>query len=110
MPGPTLNTVRGRKVSVLHRNELPVPAVVHLHGAHAAPEHDGYPTDLVLPVGADDHGHFGNQHGEGADISHGERLYEYDNNERAGTYWYHDHRMDLDRKSTRLNSSHVAIS
>lgn len=95
MPGPTLNTVRGRKVSVLHRNELPVPAVVHLHGAHAAPEHDGYPTDLVLPVGADDHGHFGNQHGEGADISHGERLYEYDNNERAGTYWYHDHRMDF---------------
>src|SRR5690625_4852760 len=51
MPGPTLNTVRGRKVSVLHRNELPVPAVVHLHGAHAAPEHDGYPTDLVLRWG-----------------------------------------------------------
>src|SRR5699024_11899045 len=57
MPGPTLNTVRGRKVSVLHRNELPVPAVVHLHGAHAAPEHDGYPTDLVLPAAADGRGH-----------------------------------------------------
>lgn len=95
LPGPTLKTKRGRKVSVLHRNALPVPAVVHLHGARSAPEHDGYPTDLILPLGVDEHGQDGNQYGGDADISHGERLYEYENNERAGTYWYHDHRMDF---------------
>ena len=98
LPGPTLRTQRGRTVTVHHRNELPVPAVVHLHGAHAAPEHDGYPTDLILPVDADPADTSpagGHGHTHGGDITHGERIYEYENNERAGTYWYHDHRMDF---------------
>lgn len=94
LPGPTLRTQRGRKVTVRHRNELPVPAVVHLHGAHVAPEHDGYPTDLVFPVGVDglDAGH---GHSHAGDISYGQRDYEYDNDQRAATLWYHDHRMDF---------------
>jgi spore coat protein A len=92
LPGPTLKTRRGRKVAVHHRNELPVPAVVHLHGAKTAPEHDGYPTDLILPVGVD---HEVSGHGHGGDISHGQRVYEYDNDQRAATLWYHDHRMDF---------------
>ncbi len=50
-PGPTIETRRGRPVVVRHRNELPVPTVVHLHGGHTAAEHDGWPLDLVLPVG-----------------------------------------------------------
>ncbi|MFC7715919.1 multicopper oxidase domain-containing protein [Nonomuraea recticatena] len=31
-PGPTIESRRGRPVTVTHRNELPVPTVVHLHG------------------------------------------------------------------------------
>lgn len=92
LPGPTLKTQRGRKVTVQHRNELPVPAVVHLHGGHTTPEHDGYPTDLILPVGVD---HHDAGHGHGGDISHGQRVYEYGNDQRASTLWYHDHRMDF---------------
>lgn len=99
LPGPTLRTRRGRKVTVRHRNQLPVPAVVHLHGARAAPEHDGYPTDLILPMGAEHSKAPGegepSDHGHGGDITHGWRDYEYHNEERATMLWYHDHRMDF---------------
>jgi spore coat protein A len=48
-PGPTIESRRGRPVTVTHRNELPVPTVVHLHGGRTPAASDGYPTDLVLP-------------------------------------------------------------
>ena len=51
LPGPTIETRRGRRAVVSHRNELSVPTVVHLHGGVTPPEHDGYPTDVVMPVG-----------------------------------------------------------
>src|SRR5690348_14961571 len=50
-PGPTLVSRSGRRTVVRHRNELAVPEVVHLHGGHTPAEHDGYPTDLLLPRG-----------------------------------------------------------
>jgi hypothetical protein len=56
-PGPTIESRRGRHVTVTHRNELPVPTVVHLHGGRTRPESDGYPTDLVLPARWPDGGH-----------------------------------------------------
>lgn len=92
-PGPTLETRRDRPVVVRHRNELPVPTVVHLHGGHTPAEHDGWPLDLVTPVGdgrdwTDHHGMFGEQ-------SAGEREYRYPMSQRAATLWYHDHRMDF---------------
>src|SRR5699024_2530632 len=59
------------------------------------PEHDGYPTDLILPAGFDHRGHDHHPPGFSGDVSYGERVYEYDNNERAATLWYHDHRMDF---------------
>lgn len=49
-PGPTIVSRAGRRTVVRHRNELTVPVSVHLHGGHTPAEHDGYPTDLVLPV------------------------------------------------------------
>ncbi|MFG2004053.1 multicopper oxidase domain-containing protein [Spirillospora sp. NPDC048911] len=48
-PGPTIESRRGRPIVVTHRNELPVPTVVHLHGGRTPAASDGYPTDLVLP-------------------------------------------------------------
>lgn len=93
-PGPTLRTPRGRPIRVRHRNQLPVPAVVHLHGGRTAPEHDGYPIDLILPEGQHGSapGHAGHA---GGDVTHGERIYEYGLDQRAATLWYHDHRMDF---------------
>ncbi|MCG6495770.1 multicopper oxidase family protein [Kitasatospora sp. A2-31] len=51
-PGPTLAVRSGRQAVVRHRNELPVPSVVHLHGGHTPAESDGYPIDLILPAAA----------------------------------------------------------
>ena len=92
-PGPTIEARRGRPVVVRHRNELPVPTVVHLHGGHTPAEHDGWPLDLVLPAGdtSDWSGHAGmtGQHAAGV------REYRYPSDQRAATLWYHDHRMDF---------------
>ncbi|WP_214370325.1 multicopper oxidase family protein [Pseudonocardia sp. H11422] len=91
-PGPTLETRSGRPVVVRHRNELPVPTVVHLHGGHTPAEHDGWPLDLVLPAGdsaAWPH------HGTVGDLAAGVREYRYLMTQRAATLWYHDHRMDF---------------
>jgi FtsP/CotA-like multicopper oxidase with cupredoxin domain len=92
-PGPTFDTRRGQPLVVRHRNELPVPTVVHLHGGHTPAEHDGWPLDLVLPVGrtADRAAH----HGMLGDVVVGEREHRYPNDQRAATLWYHDHRMDF---------------
>ncbi|UYM07598.1 multicopper oxidase family protein [Solicola gregarius] len=91
-PGPTIESRSGRRTVVRHRNDLPVPTVVHLHGARTPPENDGYPIDLVLPKGGD-HGDHSSM--EGGDVSEGQRTYAYPMQQRAATLWYHDHRMDF---------------
>ena len=92
-PGPTIETRRGEPVIVRHRNELPVPTVVHLHGGHTPHEHDGWPLDLVLPVG--NTLDWTSKHGLTGDTADGERDYRYPMDQRAATLWYHDHRMDF---------------
>jgi spore coat protein A, manganese oxidase len=92
-PGPTFETRRGQPVVVRYRNELPVPTVVHLHGGHTPAAHDGWPLDLVLPVG--DTGDWSGHHGMVGDLAVGEREHRYPNDQRAATLWYHDHRMDF---------------
>jgi spore coat protein A len=91
-PGPTIVSRGGRRTVVRHRNELPVPVVVHLHGGRTPPEHDGYPTDLLLPVGTDTSV---SGHHHGGSVAYGERDYVYPLQQRAATLWYHDHRMDF---------------
>jgi len=78
-PGPTIRSTSGRPVIVTHRNELPVPVVVHLHGGHTPPDHDGFPTDLLQPAGR----------------TGSSRDYVYPLRQPAATLWYHDHRMDF---------------
>ena len=92
-PGPTIETRRGHPIVVRHRNELPVPTVVHLHGGHTAAEHDGWPLDLLLP--AADPGGWTGHHGLVGDVAAGERDYRYQGDQRAAALWYHDHRMDF---------------
>ncbi|MEQ7125183.1 multicopper oxidase family protein [Actinopolymorpha sp. B11F2] len=100
-PGPTIESRKDRTTVVHHRNELPVPTVVHLHGGHTPADSDGYPTDLLTPAAGWDadhagHGdHAGGMHDDRARIAHGERDYRYPPQQRAATLWYHDHRMDF---------------
>ncbi|WET82619.1 multicopper oxidase family protein [Amycolatopsis sp. QT-25] len=95
-PGPTIESRRDRTVVAHHRNELPVPTVVHLHGGHTPAESDGYPTDLVLPRSGWLTGHTGHGMADSrAKITTGERDYVFPLRQRAATLWYHDHRMDF---------------
>ncbi|MFI7672334.1 multicopper oxidase family protein [Actinophytocola sp. NPDC049390] len=92
-PGPTIESRRGRPVTVTHRNELPVPTVVHLHGGRTPAASDGYPTDLVLPEGHHHAGH--GMHDPRAEITTLTRDYAFPMDQRATLLWYHDHRMDF---------------
>lgn len=93
LPGPTLISERGRRTVVTHRNELPVPVAVHLHGGFSAPEHDGYPIDVIYPA---DYAHTGHDtHLAQGDTSELTRDYVYEMDQAAATLWYHDHRMDF---------------
>lgn len=102
-PGPTIESRRGRQVRVVHRNELPVPTVVHLHGGRTPAESDGYPTDLVLPRTWPDPAAGRGHHGGGAHTMHDRRAvtsrvtreYTFPMDQRAALLWYHDHRMDF---------------
>jgi spore coat protein A, manganese oxidase len=96
-PGPTFDIRSGQEILVEWANELPekhflpidhtlggagkdqpeVRAVVHLHGAKAPPESDGYPEDWNVP-------------GKSA-------LYRYPNHQDAAMLWYHDHAMGINR-------------
>jgi FtsP/CotA-like multicopper oxidase with cupredoxin domain len=99
-PGPTIETRRGRPVTVAHRNELPVPTVVHLHGGRTPAASDGYPTDLVLPAGWQDHdmqgmGGMHDTHDPRAVTTSLTRDYTFPLEQRPTLLWYHDHRMDF---------------
>ena len=98
-PGPTVEARRGRRAVVRQWNELPVPVSTHLHGGKTFPESDGYPTDLILPLGQETHddqsSHSHSGHPHSGTHAHGFKDYEYPNAQRAATLWYHDHRMDF---------------
>jgi spore coat protein A len=96
-PGPTFETRSGQGMLVEWVNELPathylpidhsihgaeadkpqVRTVVHLHGAKAPPESDGYPENWFVP-------------GKSA-ICH------YPNRQDAAMLWYHDHALGINR-------------
>ncbi|MFF4121218.1 multicopper oxidase family protein [Streptomyces sp. NPDC001714] len=99
-PGPTLVSRSGRRTVVRHRNELPHPTVVHLHGGHTPYGSDGYPTALILPRGGTASHTDGTAGMPGMagtagsrDATAVERTYTYPMDQRAATLWYHDHRM-----------------
>jgi spore coat protein A len=97
VPGPTIETRAGEPVRIEwvnalpHRHFLPIDhtlhgaeaslpevrTVVHVHGAKAPPESDGYPEHWYTP-------------GKSAE-------YEYPNHQEAATLWYHDHAMGINR-------------
>lgn len=106
-PGGTFLVHQGTPITVHFLNQLPdcdlfyndltlmdymkdLPmgrAVVHLHGGHVLPENDGDPEQWYTADG---------QHG--ADYT-GD-TFQYPNDQRAATLWYHDHAIGV----TRLNT------
>jgi spore coat protein A len=70
-PGPTIVARRDRPSHVTFRNQLAHTSVVHNHGHEAPADSDGHPTDFILPGAS--------------------KTYHYPNQQRAGTFWYHDH-------------------
>ncbi|WP_262401542.1 multicopper oxidase family protein [Actinomadura sp. CNU-125] len=70
-PGPTIRAKSGRRTVITQVNALSQDAVVHLHGGHVHPDHDGYPMDVIEPGAA--------------------RTYRYPNRQPGATLWYHDH-------------------
>ena len=84
----------------------PVPIVTHLHGGeHTPQESDGYPEAWFLPAARDIPTGFATT-GTYYDIfkassplggswAPGQAVFEYPNDQRAGTLWYHDHTLGM---------------
>jgi FtsP/CotA-like multicopper oxidase with cupredoxin domain len=87
----------------------PVPVVTHVHGAHTSQESDGYPEAWYLPAASNIpagyaptgtlYEPFRAMSPVGASWAPGSAVFEYPNDMRATTLWYHDHTLGM----TRLN-------
>ena len=89
----------------------PVPIVTHLHGGHNAQESDGYAEAWFLPEAGDIPAGFAREgtfyepfraefvEKWGVQWEPGTATFQYENDQRAGTFWYHDHTLGM----TRLN-------
>lgn len=89
----------------------PVPMITHIHGAHTHEESDGYAEAWYLPAARNiPRGYatvgtwydtfaaeFKAKTGQGWD--RGSAVFQYPNDQRATTLWYHDHTLGM----TRLN-------
>jgi len=93
------------------RYDGPVPIVTHLHGGHTSQESDGYteawylPAAGNLPAGYATEGTWYDsfkgqfQAQQGVTWEPGSAVFQYANDQRATTMWYHDHALGM----TRLN-------
>jgi spore coat protein A len=82
----------------------PVPIVVHLHGAHVNPDSDGYPEAWFLPAANNippGYATRGSNFGQipGAPLEDGAALFQYRNDQRAATLWFHDHALGMTRSN-----------
>jgi len=89
----------------------PVPIVTHLHGGHTAQESDGFSEAWYLPAAANIPSGFASEGTlyntfrtefltkTGFDWQPGTATFQYENDQRASTLWYHDHTLGM----TRLN-------
>ncbi len=90
----------------------PVPIVTHLHGSHVTDDSDGYAEAWYLPPGSADVMGIENTVGSWYDVfknkfqardgqawGDGFSVFQYPNDQRATTLWYHDHTLGM----TRLN-------
>ncbi|HEX5590926.1 MAG TPA: multicopper oxidase [Candidatus Limnocylindrales bacterium] len=83
----------------------PVPIVTHVHGAHAPDWADGYAEAWYLPAATDIPAGYAHE-GSWYDTFHaksglawdpGSATFDYPNDQRAATLWYHDHSLGMTR-------------
>ncbi len=77
----------------------PVPIITHLHGAHVQPDSDGYPEAWYLPAAGNIPAGFATQGSnfdqiDGVPVTPGAAVFQYPNDQRATTLWYHRPRDD----------------
>jgi FtsP/CotA-like multicopper oxidase with cupredoxin domain len=87
----------------------PVPMIVHLHGAESSQESDGFPEAWFLPAANDipagfyRTGTFYNTFKAssplGALWTPGNAVFQYPNDQRATTLWFHDHTLGMTRQN-----------
>jgi bilirubin oxidase len=89
----------------------PVPIVTHVHGAHTTEDSDGYPEAWYLPAADDIPAGYATggslfdlfkqeaEARQGQTWEPGSAVFQYPNDQRAATLWYHDHTLGM----TRLN-------
>lgn len=108
MPGMPMTDCRG---SSQLPYAGPVPLITHLHGAHVGPESDGHPEAWYLPaanniVPCDASGMpvgcyatSGSDYAQipGVPAQAGAAVFQYPNDQRATTLWYHDHTLGMTR-------------
>ena len=87
----------------------PVPIVTHVHGAHTTEDSDGYPGGLVpagrhdIPAGYATGGTYYQQYKQefedrwGQTWEPGTAIFQYPNDQRPTTLWYHDHSLGMTR-------------
>lgn len=87
----------------------PVPITTHVHGAKTFEDSDGYPESWFLPNAVDlpagyaragsfyDRFRAASRRRGGAVWAPGTAVYDYPNDQRAGTLWYHDHTLGMTR-------------
>jgi FtsP/CotA-like multicopper oxidase with cupredoxin domain len=83
----------------------PVPIVTHVHGAHAPDWADGYTEAWYLPAASNlpsGYARVGSWYTKfleksGLDWEPGSATFEYPNDQRASTLWYHDHALGMTR-------------
>jgi spore coat protein A, manganese oxidase len=82
----------------------PVPIITHVHGSHVTPDSDGYPQAWYLPNANNIPAGYatkGTNYGQfdTTNTEPGTAVFQYANDQRATTLWYHDHTLGM----TRLN-------
>ncbi len=80
----------------------PVPIITHLHGAHVQPDSDGYPEAWYLPAADNIPAGYATQGSnfdqiDGVPLTPGAAVFQYPNDQRATTLWYHDHVLGMTR-------------
>ena len=86
----------------------PVPMVAHLHGAHVTQDSDGFPEAWFLPAASNIAGYvpFGSKYAQfkaeaeaayGQTWEPGTAVFQYPNDQRAATLWFHDHSLGMTR-------------
>lgn len=80
----------------------PVPIIPHLHGSHVDSNSDGYPEAWFLPAAGNIPAVYATRGSKfnqipGAPLVDGAALFQYRNDQRASTLWFHDHTIGMTR-------------